>query len=70
MVPDIHELMYEGLMKRKNILKKLYLPDLAMNRYSSGVKQTAALIRGKVKKGEMRAVQQIDSTMKKELNDG
>ena len=54
--PYIHELRYEVLIKRGNILKKLYPCNQAINRYSSPVKQTSALIRAKVKKGDMLAV--------------
>ena len=49
--PDIHELRYEVLMKRENILKNLNPPEQAMNHFSSATKQTAAMIKSKVKKG-------------------
>ena len=51
--PNIHELRYNVLMKRENILRKIYQHEQAMDRLHSATRQTASMIRGKIKKGEM-----------------
>ena len=41
-----------------------------MDRLNAAKKQTAAMIRNKLKKGELWAVEEINKTIKKELNKG
>ena len=54
-------------MKRENIFKKMYRPEQAMERLSSATKQTASMIRSKIKKNEMWAVEENDKNPKKKV---
>ena len=54
---NIHELRYKVLMKRENILKKIYPPEQAIERLSSAIKQTGPMIRNKIEKNELWAME-------------
>ena len=64
MGPNIHELRYNVLMKRENIFGKMYPPEQAMGRLHSTTRQTASMIKGEIKTGEMCAVEENDKTLK------
>ena len=57
-------------MKRDGILKKMYPTEQAMVRLNAAKRQTAAMINNEIKKGELWAIEEVNETLKKELNEG
>ena len=47
---DTYEIQYQVLMKRDGILEKLYLTEEAIDRMQAAERQTAAMIRQKIKR--------------------
>ena len=66
----VHEITYNVLMRHSDILSQMYPLDEAKSRYSSAVKQTAAMIQCKLKKGHLDSVKKVSDILDVELLEG
>ena len=64
------EIQYEVILKRPEILHSMYPLEEAMERYKTARKQTAGMIKGKIKKGYRKSIEAVNDILRKELNEG